>query len=185
MKKTILFAFVAVVAFSCNNEKSDTPAATSDTTKTEVSATTQLDYPYQLDKPYQDWQPGDQKHAVMVMKMLKAWETNNLTECVSYFGDSLDISLDMYHQVLPHDSIINVLNMSWADMTSIKVKMQDWESVISKDKKNEWVTLWYKQTWVDKKGKADSLQVINDAKIVNGKISVFDEKIQHYPAVKK
>ncbi len=34
--------------------------------------------------------------------------------------------------------------------------MEDWESVISKDKKEEWVTLWYSQKWEDMKGKTDS-----------------------------
>jgi hypothetical protein len=63
--------------------------------------------------------------------------------------------------------------------------MNDWESVISADKKDEWVTLWYKQIQTDKKGKTDSLGVVDDAKIVNGKIVLLDEKIQHYPVAKK
>jgi hypothetical protein len=64
--------------------------------------------------------------------------------------------------------------------------MDDWESVISSDKKSEWVTLWYKQTVTDKKGHIDSMSVVDDAKIVNGKIVVLDEKIQHLgPALKK
>jgi hypothetical protein len=69
-------------------------------------------------------------------------------------------------------------------MANVTVYMQDWESVISKDKQDEWVTLWYKQVWTDKKGKMDSMEVVNDAKIVNGKIVVLDEAIRHYPAKK-
>ena len=64
------------------------------------------------------------------------------------------------------------------------VKMGDWESVISKDKKTEYVTMWYREIWTDKKGKTDSLAVIDDCKIVNGKIVELDEKIQHFPAKK-
>ena len=63
--------------------------------------------------------------------------------------------------------------------------MQDWVSVISKDKKSEWVTLWYKQKWIDDKGKADSANMVNDAKFINGKITIFDEKVQHFAAAKK
>ncbi|MEI9958032.1 MAG: hypothetical protein WDM90_17405 [Ferruginibacter sp.] len=65
--------------------------------------------------------------------------------------------------------------------------MQDWESVISADKKEEWVTLWYKEYTTDKKGVVDSLGITNDAKIVNGKVVILDEKIQHLgpPPAKK
>jgi hypothetical protein len=144
-----------------------------------------LDYPYTLPNPYKNWQTGNQKNAVTVLKFIKAWETKNLDECLSYFGDTVDLSLDYFHKVLPHDSLANLLKGSWEDYASMTITMQDWESVISEDKKDEWVTLWYKQKWVDKKGKADSTNMVNDAKIVNGKIVVFDEKVQHYPPAAK
>jgi hypothetical protein len=118
------------------------------------------------------------------MKALKAWETNNIAECVSYFGDSCDLRFDNFQAVLPHDSLANFLAAGRAGYTSIKVEMSDWESVISKDKKDQWVTLWYKQTVTDKEGKTETLGVVNDAKIVNGKIVVLDEKIQHIPVKK-
>ena len=58
--------------------------------------------------------------------------------------------------------------------------MHDFESVISKDKKDEYVTMWYVQTTTDKKGKVDSVAVINDLKISNGKIVTLDEAIRHF-----
>lgn len=63
--------------------------------------------------------------------------------------------------------------------------MNDYESVISKDKKDEWVTLWYKQITTDKKGKVDSISVVDDIKIENGKITVLDEKSRKFPVPKK
>jgi hypothetical protein len=53
--------------------------------------------------------------------------------------------------------------------------MDDWESVISKDKKDEWVTLWYRQKWEDNKGKSDSSDIVNDLKMKDGKIIRLDE----------
>jgi hypothetical protein len=47
--------------------------------------------------------------------------------------------------------------------------------VISKDKKDEFVTIWYYQTRTDKKGVTDSMGLINDMKIVNGKIVELDD----------
>ncbi len=184
MKKLLFFACMALFAVGCNDKSSTTDATSSDSTKKADVQTTELEYPYKLDKPYRDWQPGDQQHAVNVMKALKAWETNNIAECVTYFGDSVDLQFDHFRAVLAHDSLASFFSAGRNDYTSMTIKMDDWESVIAKDKKDQWVTLWYKQIFTDKKGKTDSLGVVNDAKIVNGKIVVLDEKIQHYPAKK-
>jgi hypothetical protein len=62
--------------------------------------------------------------------------------------------------------------------------MNDYESVISADKKDEWVTIWYKQKWKDSKGVADSLSVINDIKMKDGKMIILNEMINHFPKKK-
>ena len=173
MKKLLFFVCMALFAFGCNDKSVSTDAKTG-----------KLDYPYSLDRPYKDWQPGDQKHAVIVMKSLKAWETNNIAEAVTYFGDNVELKFDNFQKTLPHDSLANFLAMGRVEYASVTIEMGDWISVISKDGKEEWVTLWYKQKFTDKSGKSDSLSVVNDAKIVNGKVVVLDEKVQHYEAKK-
>ena len=184
MKKLLFIGCTMFFAFGCNDKSGSTEAKSSDTTKVAETKMEKMDYPYTLDHPYQDWQPGDQKHAVNVMKSLKAWETNNIAECVTYFGDSAEVRFDYFRKTLPHDSLTGFFTMARNQYASVAVEMGDWESVISKDGKEEWVTLWYKQKVTDKKGKLDSMAVIDDAKIVNGKIALLDEKIQHYPAKK-
>ncbi|HQW84079.1 MAG TPA: hypothetical protein PK987_06460 [Ferruginibacter sp.] len=177
MKSILILGCIAFFAISCNNnatEKSTAPVSDS-------TAAVKYEYPYTLDKPYQDWQPGDQQNAVNVMKGLKAWENNNIAECVTYFGDSCDLQFDNFRAVLPHDSLANFFATGRAKITSIKVEMQDWESVISKDKKDQWVTLWYNQTITNKDGKTQMISVVNDAKIVNGKIVVLSENTQRIP----
>jgi hypothetical protein len=183
MKRTLLLAFAAVFAFGCNN-KSDAPASTTDTTKTAASSTEELNYPYKLEKPYQDWQPGDKKHAVTAMGALKGFETGDMAACMAGFGDSIELRMDGFQQKFSKDSLTKFFTAERARYSSMKVNMGDWESVISKDGKTEYVTMWYKQIMTDKSGKTDSLNVINDCKMVNGKIAELDEKIQHYPAKK-
>jgi len=89
------------------------------------------------------------------------------------------------HTYVSNDSLKKILTHQRADYKSITVKMGDWESVISADKKEEWVTLWYKQIQTDAKGHTDSLGVVDDAQIKNGKIVILDEKIQHLGPPKK
>jgi hypothetical protein len=186
MKLFIPLTCIMLFAAACNNRGGKSEKMSSgDSTNASTATMEELDYPYKLNKPYMDWQPGDKKNAVLVMKMVKAWETKKIDECTSYFADSVEMHFDYLHKMVQHDSLPKMIEQSWADYASVNIKMQDWISVISADKTEEWVTLWYKQSWVDKKGKTDSLAVVNDAKIVNGKIALFDEKTQHFNAPKK
>ena len=68
MKKMILFAGVLLIAVACNNQ------APVEKKAPEKAAINPADYPYQLKETYKDWQAGDQKNAIMVLKMVKAWE---------------------------------------------------------------------------------------------------------------
>jgi len=67
---------------------------------------------------------------------------------------------------------------------NVKVIMDDFESVKSKDGTKEYVSLWYKQKKQDLKDKWDSLEVMDDLLIKNGEIVSIDEKTRHYPAKK-
>ena len=58
------------------------------------------------------------------------------------------------------------------------IKMQDWESVISKDKTEEYVTLWYREYKENTNGKKDSMDVVNDLKMKDGKIIGLDQYIR-------
>jgi len=184
MKKLLFIVCTALFAFGCNDKGSSTDANSSDTTKVAETKAEKLNYPYTLDHPYKDWQPGDQKHAVTAMSALKGFETGDIAASMTGFGDSVEVKFDGFRQKFSHDSLASFFTAERAKYSSISVEMGDWESVISKDGKEEWVTMWYKQKQTDKKGKTDSLAVINDCKIVNGKIVELDEKIQHYPAKK-
>jgi hypothetical protein len=183
MKRFFFFVCTAFAMAACND---NTTSATkpAETPGTATAAAEKLEYPYTLDRPYQNWQPGDQKHAVTVMKSLKGFETGDMAACIAGFGDSVELRFDNYQAKLSHDSLMKQFTAQRAGYAGLVIKMSDWESVISSDKKEEWVTMWYKQIETYKNGKTDSLAVVDDAKIVNGKIVLLDEKIQHYPAKK-
>lgn len=184
MKKVLLFACMAVFIFGCTNS-ADSPDSKADTLKTtSTSSASDLVYPYQLEGEYKDWQPGDKKHAVNVMNSLKAFETGDIAASVAAFGDSVNIRFDNFYQKFSKDSLTKFLTAERAKYSSIKVHMIDWESVISKDGKTEYVTLWYKQIMTDKQGRTDSMAYVDDFHIMNGKIVELDEKVQRIPAKK-
>ncbi len=94
---------------------------------------------------------------------------------MQYFGDSIQFKFDGMDKKMAADSAKAFFTTIRSGYKSLEVKMSDWESVISKDKKEEWVTLWYTQKWEDTKGKKDSADFIDDLKIKNGKIVRLDE----------
>lgn len=184
MKQTLIIAFMGLFAFGCN-DKSSTAEAKATEDKPATATVEKLDYAYTLEQPYNDWQPGDQMHAVNVLKSLKAYETGDINNCVTAFGDSVELRFDGYREKMSNDSLRKMFTKSRAEIAALKIVMGDWESVISKDKKQEYVTLWYKEIQTDKKGKTDSISIVDDLKIEKGKIVELDQKIQHFPAATK
>jgi len=82
------------------------------------------------------------------------------------------------------DSLRKMFTAQRSDLKSMKIYMDDYESVKSKDGKQQYVSLWYKQIWEDKKGNTDSIEQMNDLRIVNGKIASLSEKSRRYPKKK-
>jgi hypothetical protein len=172
MKKLILFFFVGIVFSSCNEQGTESKDVAKDSTT--VPTPPMMNYPYTIDHP-DNWDMGSTANTMVALSALKGYETGNIAECMKYFGDSVQLQFDAFDKKLPADSVQALFTKSRGAMKSMEVKMSDWESVISKDKKEEWVTLWYSQKWEDMKGKKDSANVIDDLKLKDGKIIRLDE----------
>ncbi len=107
---------------------------------------------------------------MIALSSLKAWEDGKMDESLKYFGDSVWLQFDGLDRKLSNDSLKAMFSGGRNNFKTIQEKMQDWQSVISKDNSEEWVTIWYKQVWETKKGIKDSSAIINDMQIKNGKI---------------
>jgi hypothetical protein len=176
--KKLPFVVFAVTLFACSSETND--ASTKEEPKTEP--TEQLTYAYTLkDQPSDNWDRGDQKNVVLVLNSLKAFENNKLDECMTYFADSVQFTADGFDAKLSKDSLKNLIQTMRSDLKTFEIQMEDYEAVISKDKKREWVSLWYKEKWTDNKGMTDSIFYMDDVRVSNGKITAIDEKSRKYP----
>ena len=177
MKKLLVMAFTGLL-LSCGSQTKD--ASTKEEPKTEPVEN--LTYAYTLkDRPADNWDRGDQKNVVMVLNSLKAWENNNLDEALKDFADSIRFTMDGFDAKLSKDSTRKMLESMRKDIKSFSIEMEDYETVISKDKKDEWVSLWYKEKWTDNKGVTDSIFYMDDVRIANGKIILIDEKSRKFP----
>ena len=183
-QRLLIFSFV-LFGIACNDHTTTDHVTTSDSSAANKTDTANIQYAYTVDHPADNWDRGDLNHLAMVLQALKAYETGNIDECVKYFADSVRLAFDYFQTTVTKDSLRTMFTRDRNNLKSLTIDMDDYETVISKDKKDEYVSLWYKEISTDKNGKTDSISVMDDVKIVNGKIASIDQKIQHYQVKKK
>lgn len=182
MKKMFLFFLAGIVFSSCSNQATESKEIMKDSASAGPAAVT-TNYPYTIDHP-DNWEIGSTDNTMAALSALKAYENGNIDECVKYFGDSVRLQFDGVDTKVSKDSLKSMFTKSRAAIKTMEVKMDDWESVISKDKNTEYVSLWYKELWEDTKGKKDSLAEMDDLQMKNGKIVGIDQKSRKLAAKK-
>lgn len=179
MKKSVLIFFATAIIAGCDSKPVSTETAA-------VAEVEKIDYAYlPANHAPDNWESGDQKNIAIVLKSLKAFEMGNVDASLEAFADSVEFAADGIDRKFSKAELKAQFSEAWANMSGMKIQMDDYETVVSKDKKNNWVSLWYKQIMTGKSGKVDSVYCMNDIKIENGKITVLDEKTRKYPASKK
>lgn len=176
MKKSyLLLAFPALLMAACKQPE---------TKATATANTATPNYPYTIKNP--DYWLMDTSHTntMMALKAVKAFETKDSTGLQVTLGDSIEFNYDGGKFKGPSKEFTKMAMGMSAATKDLKIKMTDWEAVVSKDGKEEWVTLWYTQQWTDDKGKTDSVKLVNDFLIKKGKIARLDEYDMHTKPVK-
>jgi hypothetical protein len=176
MKQIFAFFCLAFAFTACNNaDTKTTEPATS-----EAAAAAEVTLPYTLSAPYKGWTIGSTENVAAAMKGLKAFVDKDDQTLAASIGDSIMLDFDNYQSKLSRDSAMKFFADARSMYNDLVVSMHDYVSVISADKKTEWVTLWYKQSWKDAKGVADSVNVVNDIRMENGKMVQLDEKVSRF-----
>lgn len=180
IKQVLIISAIAFAVAGCNS--GDKKTADNADTKTAAAADVKLPLP--LERPYRNWQIGSTENVVAAMNGLKAFIDNDFTALAGTVGDTIAVDFDNYQAKMTRDSAISWFKAGRAMYQDLKVNIYDYVSVIAADKSEEWVTLWYKQTWKNDKGVADSLSIINDIQLKNGKMVRLEEKASRYQVKK-
>ncbi|CAN5178718.1 hypothetical protein BH23BAC1_BH23BAC1_47580 [soil metagenome] len=138
-----------------------------------------LEYVYLKSNP-NEWEIGNPANVQISLKALKAYQEGDLEECLKYFADTVEIAFDNYEAKLSNADLKVFFTKGRQSAKKIEIQMNDWETVTAKNKSEEWVSLWYKEIVHNNDGKIDSVSVMDDIKIENGKIAVLDQKIRHF-----
>jgi hypothetical protein len=176
MKQILSFLCLAILLAACNNDQNKTAEPAADA----AAPAAEVKLPYSLSMPYNNWSIGSNENVAAAMNGLKAFVDNDFTALAATLGDSIVLDFDQLQTKMSKDSAMKFFTNARAAYKDITIAMDDYVSVISADKKHEWVTLWYKQTWTDPKGVKDSMNVINDIKLSNGKMVALHEKSSRF-----
>jgi len=170
MKKFSSLMLIALLFVACQNKEAKT-------TSTEPADSTK--YPYAI-KNAQTWEMNnDSKNALTAMTLIKTFENLDTAGMSKILTDSVWFNLDGYKFKGTKTQFLNEIQAEFAKMSGFKIEMEDMESVINKDKSEEWVSLWYTQVSTTKDGKSDTVRLFNDIKLKDGKVSGLSEYVQH------
>lgn len=178
MRHVFLLVCITAVLFACNSSDTKTAGETK-TAETKVAAMSTNDFAYPV-KDWADWQPGSMDNLKMVLQSLKDYETGNVDACMNSFADSIHLSFEDLEGKFTKDSVLKMFKAQRSSLKDLKVNMDDYESVKSKDGSKEYVSMWYTEKWQDQKGVWDSAIQMDDLRIINGKIASIDQKTRHF-----
>lgn len=176
MKKILPLLLSASLLLACNDEKSATVTTSTEGDSTAKGQTANL--PYKVDRT-PDWERGDEAHVAVAMNTLRAFEVNDMTALQQHLADSVEFYYDNVSFKGTKDSLIKFFTGMRNGIDNMHVNMHDYETVKSKSRGEEWVGLWYTETFTPKGGKTDSTMVMDDIKIMNGKVAIIDSKMRH------
>lgn len=179
MRHLLSSALLLLLLAGCTEANKDTKET--EAVKVEGVPIPEVKLPFELVRPYQNWQMGSKENVAAAMAGLKTFVDKDFAGLAAVTGDSVELTFDYFHAKLNRDSAMKFFMNERAKYTELSITMYDYESVISADKKSEWVTMWYKQVWKDAKGMTDSMNVVDDVRIKDGKMIELDEKVSHFP----
>ncbi len=170
MKRNYLLVIIPLLITACQPKATTNAAATSSATPA---------YPYSIKHP--DYWTMDTSHAntIVALSALKSYETMDTALMKKCFADSITFNYDNGVFKGTNSQFVKMAATMGAMMKNDKIDMKDWEAVISNDKKEEWVTLWYTQKWTNQKGATDSTELVNDMQFKGGKIVKLNEYVRH------
>jgi len=178
MKQSFILILSSIILFGCNNGPNQEVSKTDSTAKKET-----LTYPYTA-KYSLNWQPGDEKYALLVLNCYKKYIDGDVKGSFAYFADSIEFIADKFHFVGKKDSLEAMMTPMRANMASMSLQPDTWITTYYPDKNDTWVTVWSTQKWTDNKGKTDSVYLVDDILVKDGKIAQIDEKQRQYPQPK-
>jgi hypothetical protein len=172
MRSFTLVVIFTALFFACQEKKAEVKNPNELSLRSEGK---QLELPYTVTR-ISDWEKGDDKNIPIPMTVLKCYEVKDFISIKNYLADTVEFNYNNGQFKGSRDQFIRFLKNFRNQRLNVKITMNDYESVRSKPRNEDWVSLWYTETVTNLKGEVDSAQVMDDYKIVKGKVAYIDTK---------
>lgn len=156
---------------ACNSNEDRTKV---DSASASDSASKNTSYAYTASYS-SDFEMGDAKNSSRILDLWKVWEDGDLTKGQQFFADSVEMYM-ANGMVLrgSKDSMIATIQNYRNRYTSMKCTVAAFLPSKSKDKNEDWVSIWGKEISIDKSGKTDSVQLQETWRLNNeGKVNLM------------
>jgi hypothetical protein len=167
MKNLFLFLFVTLLYAACTGTTSTSDSGTSTGSAIALPYTAAYSSSFSI---------GSDSTVANVLNNYKAWESNDMEAMKATFGDSVAASFSNGFKFKgSRDSAMKIAAMYRDSLSKVEIKMDAWIPLHSKDKNEDWVSVWYTEIDTYKTGKVDSAYFQDDNMIdKNGKIVYTD-----------
>jgi hypothetical protein len=180
MRKIYLFttiAFLAACTSNADKSTTETPKAADS-----IPEKSNLTYPYTADYS-SDFEIGDAKNAQTLLELYKNWDNNTLDNSKSAFAENDTMYFSDGNMFAgSRDSLFIIANKMRGQMGTVVDSIHAWVPLRTRDKNEQWVAIWTKETSTNAKGVKKSKELHEVWRFDNnGKINLMYQYEQQPP----
>ena len=180
MRKTLFL--LSIVAFTACNSGNDTKVESMSGKDSTNSANSQIVYPYAANYS-SDFEMGDPKNALTLLKLYKDWDNNTMNNSKDYFADQDTMVFSNGIRFTgSRDSLFAMANHERGQMGNVVDSVHAWVPLRSKDKDEEPALIWTREISTDAKGNKTAKELQETWRFdKNGKINLVYQYEQQPP----
>ncbi|MBO9731507.1 MAG: hypothetical protein J7623_22895 [Chitinophaga sp.] len=181
MRTTYLFVAIAFLE-ACTSAPNKSATETVKMADSTPAKREMLTYPYKAAYS-SDFEIGDPKNAQTVLELYKNWDANTVDNSKSSFAETDTMYFSDGSMFAGNrDSLFAVANKMRGQMGTVVNSIHAWLPLRSKDKQENWVIIWTRETSTDAKGKTTAKELQETWRLdENGKINLLYQYTQLPP----
>ena len=160
MQKLLFVFCLAVFAMACNNESKES-AGKEEGTDAKAATTFSLPITYSS-----SFEIGDPAYAAMIVQgSWKDWQDNKIGDMKTWVADTIVAFMSDNVMSVGRDSLAARWNRGRATYTNVIDTVYSAISMVSTDKKENWVLIWAKEINTSSDGKTDTTELMETWRI--------------------
>jgi len=184
MKRIIIFLSIALFFIACNSDTKPAEEPGADTSKVAETpaplAAPSVTLPYTAGYSAQWTDDVSDNDLLTVLNSYKYWESGDMAGIKTTLADSVEFNgWDGTQYKGLNTGLLKMWTTSRDSMSSVKITIDVWRKMHSVDKKEDYISVWYKEIDTYKTGKVDSAYFQDDNGVKNGKINWYSQHKQY------